>query len=83
MTSSAFPFLDGRTSVDGPLARVPRRRTRRTGAVLEHLRRRLQRARVVSTQRDQQRRHQTDAYLDRTALSSAVWLETLARTGQR
>lgn len=29
MTSSAFPFLDGRTTVDGPLVRIPGRRARR------------------------------------------------------
>ena len=82
MTSSAFPFLDGRTSVDGPIARRPRGRGRHSG-VLIHLRRRLHRADIGSAQRSHERRNETDAYLDRRGLSSVDWLEALARTGQR
>jgi len=80
MTSSAFPFLDGRTALDGPL--VPRRRTRQGGA-LDGLRRRFHRAPAASGRRPQNGRDETDAYLDRTGLSSVDLVRVLTQQVQR
>ncbi len=38
MSTSAFPFLDGRTALDGPIARAPRHRSIGVGDILRLLR---------------------------------------------
>jgi hypothetical protein len=83
MTTSAFPFLDGRTSLDAAPVRVPRRDPRRRGGFLEHLRRRFRRARLDSAQRERDRRYTTDGYLDRSGLSSVDWPNLLTDHAKR
>jgi hypothetical protein len=83
MTASAFPFLNGRTSLDAAPVRVPRREARRPGALMQLLRRRIRRTQLVSAQRDRDRRYTSDAYLDRSGLSSADWPDLLTHHAAR
>ena len=73
MTTSAFPYLDGRTSTDAtrPATRpATRLDARRSGARKGRLARRIRRARLASGQRERARRYTSDAYLDRAGFSS-------------
>jgi hypothetical protein len=83
MSTSAFPFLDGRTTLDDPVTRAPRRRTNRAGGVFEQVRRHVQRAQLSSGKREHDRRDETDAYLDRTGLSSVDWVGVLTQQVHR
>jgi len=49
MTSSAFPFLDGRTAPDGPILRAPRGRRRDPWRDRHVLRRALRRSLTTLT----------------------------------
>ena len=69
MTTSAMPFLDGRTSTDASRP-AARRDARRSGARRGRLARRIRRAQLASGQRERARRYTSDAYLDRAGLSS-------------
>jgi len=83
MSTSAFPFLDGRTTLEGAAPRTPRHGTNRSGVVLTHLRRRFRREDLRRGGGHHERRDTTDAYLDRNGLSSVDWTETLTRQIQR
>lgn len=83
MSTSAFPFLDGRTTLEGAAPRNPRHGTSRSVLVLAHLRRRFRRTDLSRGSEHRERRDTTDAYLDRSGLSSFTWTETLTRQLQR
>jgi hypothetical protein len=92
MSTSAFPFLDGRTTLDGPVARPSRSRSSRArgtspaggaAGVLERVRRHLHRAHLASKQREPGRREETDAYLDRAGMSSVDWIGVLTQQVHR
>jgi hypothetical protein len=76
MTTSASSLLDDRT----PLGVTTTGRRRRT---LRALRRRSDAKRYSSTHRQHDRGEGSDAYLDRTGLSSVDWLDGLTRQAQR
>jgi hypothetical protein len=76
MTTSAFSFLNGRTSVG---AITNRRRRQARPAV----RRRSGANPFTPVHRERDRRDGTDAYLDRTGMSSVDWLDGLTRQAQR
>jgi len=82
MTHSAFAFLNGRSYLDTArtTAGAERRRRSRT---LDAARWRLASKRSSSTEHQRVRQDRTDAYLDRTGMSSAGWLDGLTRLVQR
>jgi len=81
MTSSTFSFLNGRTPVETTAA--PRRLPRGRRGTAEAMRRWVAARRFASAQREHSRADTTDAYLDRSGLSAADWLEGLTRHAQR
>ena len=52
MTSSAFPFISGRTPIEAPAVPVRRRTPRRHGGVLEEVRRRFRATSAVHNRRE-------------------------------
>ena len=83
MTISTLPFLSGRTSDHDHTIRVRAIVPQRRGEARKATLRRFRRAEVTTVQRDHHRRVETDAYLDRTGLSSVDWLDALAHHAQR
>ena len=82
MTNSAFAFLNGRSYLEtaGTTAGAERRRRSRT---LNAARQRLAAKGSSSIEDQRVRRDRTDAYLDRTGMSSVGWLDGLTRLVQR